>query len=363
MKFFGNVKNGAVLQRDKEIIINGESDGNELICVLKGGNYFEQREVSADRNGKFVVEFPPVSDIKNKFTLGLYGKAEKIEISVRFGDVFLTLGQSNMSYGVGVMYNRSELIEKAKKCDISFFNIFEADVKENGEIFRPATPQEDFAKEWKWITPHDENFGETSAVAVITAIELFEKTGAPVAMVNTALGGVSIDTYIPRDVADEDERIVGYLKKIGKYIPKGGEYNVYGGSNYTQLGGIYNEKIHPLKDNRFKAMMWYQGENAIGSFESAAYFEIALRKIIETYQKMFGKDTYFVAANVALDYYDYGEYGYNYINEAIDRVVKGEYACSFPSYDASTEWKVNDGATYYHPIHPVNKDLISHRFA
>ena len=363
MKFFGNIKNGAVLQRDKEIIINGESDGNELICVLKGGNYFEQREVSADGNGKFVVEFPPVSDIKNKFTLGLYGKAEKIEISVRFGDVFLTLGQSNMSYGVGVMYNRSELIEKAKKCDISFFNIFEADVKENGEIFRPATPQEDFAKEWKWITPHDENFGETSAVAVITAIELFEKTGAPVAMVNTALGGVSIDTYIPRDVADEDERIVGYLKKIGKYIPKGGEYNVYGGSNYTQLGGIYNEKIHPLKDNRFKAMMWYQGENAIGSFESAAYFEIALRKIIETYQKMFGKDTYFVAANVALDYYDYGEYGYNYINEAIDRAVKGEYACSFPSYDASTEWKVNDGATYYHPIHPVNKDLISHRFA
>ena len=136
MKFFGNVKNGAVLQRDKEIIINGESDGNELICVLKGGNYFEQREVSADGNGKFVVEFPPVSDIKNKFTLGLYGKAEKIEISVRFGDVFLTLGQSNMSYGVGVMYNRSELIEKAKKCDISLI-FLKRTLKKTGRYSAP----------------------------------------------------------------------------------------------------------------------------------------------------------------------------------------------------------------------------------
>ena len=363
MKFFGNVKNGAILQRDKEIIINGSANDGKVICELKGGNYLERREVFPDANGKFKVGFPPVSDIRNKFTLSLSDETEKIEISVRFGDVFLCLGQSNMSYGVGAMYNREELVERAKKCDISFFNIFEADVKENGEIYRPAEPQEDFAKDWKWITPDDENFCETSAVAVITAIELFEKTGVPIATVNTALGGVSIDTYMPRDVADEDERIVAYLKKIDKYIPKNGEYNVYGGANYTQLGGIFNEKISPLKDNRFKAMLWYQGENAISGFEGAAYFEVALRKIIETYQGTFGKETYFVATNVALDYYDYGEYGYNYINEAIDRAVRGEYACSFPAYDASTEWKVNDGATYYHPIHPVNKDLISHRFA
>ena len=145
MKFLGNTKNGAVLQRDKEIIINGAADEDKLFCVLKGGSYFEEREVTPDANGKFKVEFSPVSDIKNRFTLGLYGETEKIEVSVRFGDVFLTLGQSNMSYGVGAMYNRNELIEKAKKCDVSFFNIFEADVKENGEIFRPAKPQDDFA--------------------------------------------------------------------------------------------------------------------------------------------------------------------------------------------------------------------------
>ncbi len=362
MKFFGNIKDGAVLQRDKEIIINGSAE-SRAVCVLKGVNYFEEREILPDENGKFRAVFPPVSDIKNKFTLGLYTQDEKIEISVRFGDVFLTLGQSNMSYGVGCMYNRKELIAKAKKCDVSFFNIFEAEVKENGEVLRPAAPQDDFAKNWKWITAEDEDFGGTSAVAVITAIELYEKTGAPVAMVNTALGGVSIDTYMPRDVADTDERIVAHLKKIDKYIPKDGQYNIYGGANYTQLGGIYNEKIHPLRDNRFKAIMWYQGENAISNFDGAVYFEIALRKIIETYQGIFGGDTYFVATNVALDYYDYGEYGYNYINEAVDRAVRGQYACSFPAYDASTEWKVNDGATYYHPIHPVNKNLISHRFA
>lgn len=77
MKFLGNIKNGAVLQRDKEIIINGASDEDKLLCVLKGGSYFEEWEVTPDANGKFKVEFSPVSDIKNRFTLGLYGKTEK----------------------------------------------------------------------------------------------------------------------------------------------------------------------------------------------------------------------------------------------------------------------------------------------
>lgn len=362
MKIFGSLKNGAVLQRGKEIVVNGEIE-SDAVCALKGGKYLKKTRLSPDENGRFRAVFPAVKDVKNKFILSVESEKEKIEINVRFGDVFLCLGQSNMSYGLGAMYNRKELIAKAKKCDVSFFNIFEADVKENGEIYRPSAPCDDFSKEWSWITPYSKSFGETSAVSVITAIELYEKTGIPIAMVNTALGGVSIDTYMPRDVADTDDRLVSYLKKINKYIPENGEYNVYGGANYSQLGGIYNEKIYPLKDFGFKAILWYQGENAVGGMESAEFFEVALGKIIDTYQGIFGKDVYFVAANIALDYYDYGEYGYNYVNEAMDRAVKGRYACSFASYDASTEWKINDGATYYHPIHPVNKDLIGHRFA
>lgn len=362
MKFFGMLKDGAVLQRGKDIVVKGLAQNN-AVCTLKGGSYLKIIDVKPFEDGKFKVVFPPVTDVKNTFTLSLKDKAEEISISLSFGDVYLTLGQSNMAYGTGCMYNRKELIKRAKKCNVKFFDIFEAYGQENGEIFRPEKPMDDFDGEWKWITPYDKNIGATSAVALITAIELYEKTGVPIAMVNTALGGVSIDTYMPRDVADTDRRIIDYLKKIDKYIPKDGKYNVYAGANYSQLGGIYNEKIHPLKDNFFKAALWYQGENAISGFEGAAYYEIALRKIILTYQEIFGKDLYFIATNVAFDFYDYSDYGYNYVNEAIDRAVIGLNACSFPAYDASTEWKVNDGATYYHPIHPVNKDLIAHRFA
>lgn len=362
MKFYGLFRENAIIQRGYPVTVRGYSE-KAAVCRLQGGEYQEEKTVTPDENGKFEVSFSSVLDVKSQFVLSLQDETETISIHLRFGDVLLTMGQSNMAYGVGAMRNRKQILKNAAKADIAIFDIFEAYGQENGEIYRPANPMDDFEKDWKWINGRDEALSGSSAIGVMTAIELYKKTNVPIGLVNTALGGVSIDTYLPRECADENEIIKKYLISIDKYIPEGGAYNVYGGANYTQLGGIYNEKIAPLSSCKFKAILWYQGENSVSSFFAGQYFAVAMETLVRRYKKIFGEETFFCATNIALDYYNYSHWGYNYINEAIDLGTKQAGATSFPIYDESMQWLVEDGALYYHPIHPVEKRLIASRFA
>lgn len=362
MKFFGLFKENAIIQRNKPISVRGLCEG-AAVCRLQGGAYDVRREIVPDENGKFCVKFPPVSDTKSTFLLSLKNGEDSIVVHLRFGDVLLTMGQSNMSYGVGAMCNREQIISDAKNADIAVFDIFEAYIQENGEIFRPEREMEDFEKEWKWIDGKSEQISASSGVGVMTALLLYKKTGVPIGLVNTALGGVSIDTYLPRETADENEIIKSQLLRIDKYIPENGKYNIYGGANYTQLGGIFNEKIAPISDCKFSAILFYQGENGVSDFRAAQYYAVALETLINKYRAIFGEDTFFCAADIAQEYYNYSHWGYNYINEAIGIAVQKADAISFPSYDASLQWLVEDGALYYHPIHPVDKRLIAKRFA
>ena len=362
MRFYGLFRENAIIQRGYPVAIRGYSE-KTAVCRLQGGDYQEEKTVIPDKNGKFEVCFSPVLDVKSQFVLSLQDGKETISIHLRFGDVLLTMGQSNMAYGVGAMRNRKQILRDAEKADIAVFDIFEAYGQENGEIHRPAKPMDDYERDWKWIDGKDSAIGASSAVGVMTALKLHKKTGVPIGLVNTALGGVSIDTYLPRECADENEIIKKYLISIDKYIPEGGAYNVYGGANYSQLGGIYNEKIAPLSNCKFKAILWYQGENSVSDFGTGQYFAVAMETLVRKYKKMFGEETFFCATNIALDYYNYSHWGYNYINEAIDLGTKKAGATSFPIYDESMQWLVEDGALYYHPIHPVEKHLIASRFA
>ena len=359
MKLIGILQSGAVLQRDREITIKGyEAAGTIAIAV---GN--EKYLGKADENGDFSVKIPPRKGSFEPVRISVSDEKETVAIDVKFGDVYLAMGQSNMSYNVGCMINADEILQRAKTADVSFFNVFEADQKENGEIYRPAKPQKDFSGKWKWVTGKDDAFRESSGVAAMCALKLSETASVPIGVVCNSLGGVSIDTYLPRAAVENSPAVKRFLKKTGKYIAETDPYNVYGGGNYTQTCGLFNEKVAPITFYSFAAILWYQGENSVNGFDSGTYYKHALTALIKSYSEIFGKIP-FVCTHIALDYYPYGPYGYNYINEAIDIACgKFPFAYSFPAYDASTEWLKLSGDLFYHPIHPVDKRLIASRFA
>ena len=115
-----------------------------------------------------------------------------------------------------------------------------------------------------------------------------ELVKVPIAFVHTAMGGVSIDTYLPRWSIARDPVVGEFLGACGKLIREE-EYNTFGGGNYTQLAGLFHEKICPLEKVRFKGAIWHQGENSACTFESAVYYEHALRLLFASYREFFSQ--------------------------------------------------------------------------
>ena len=124
MKFYGLFKENAIIQRDFPVTVRGCTQC-QAVCRLQGGAYDQTQTIIPDENGKFEAVFPAVADVKSQFVLSLDSGDEQISVRLRFGDVLLTMGQSNMAYGVGAMRNREQILKNAQKADIAVFDIFE----------------------------------------------------------------------------------------------------------------------------------------------------------------------------------------------------------------------------------------------
>lgn len=360
MKFFGYMKDGGVIQRGSPVLVRGYAEG-KVICTLAGGDYRETKTVVAE-NGRFAVVFGKVEDIRNVFVLTAECGTEKISAKVRFGDVYLALGQSNMSYCLSAVEEDREWRQRAEKVCVSFLSLEERSASEGGEITRPALPQEDLAFDYDWIQ-RGEKLASVSALCVQTATLLAERGGVPVGFVQTAMGGLSVETYMRRESVEEDPELVGFLKRAGKYVTIE-DYNTVGGRNYTQFSGVWNEKIAPLVGLNFKGIVWYLGESSAYDFEFGRFFLREMKIICREYGQAFGEIP-FVAVHIAPEYYPYGDkFGYLYINEALTQLQSEcERVVSVPIYDIEPRWRKKDGDVYFHPIHPVNKAPVAERIA
>ena len=87
-------KDGAVLQANKPLVIEGYAKGLEQIHACLSGKMLTVR---CDKDGLFTLCFPalPVSISE---TLFIEGEGSQLSISVRLGHVFLFAGQSNMEF-------------------------------------------------------------------------------------------------------------------------------------------------------------------------------------------------------------------------------------------------------------------------
>lgn len=360
MKLFGYYKDGAILQRNQPVCLRGRADG-EVFVTLVGGEIRREGSAVAE-NGKFTVCLEGVEDTHSLFALCVRCGEEELSIQVRFGDVYLALGQSNMSYCLSAVEDWEAWQTRASKADVAFLNVGEGYVNEAGEVLRPAQPQEELAADYAWVTGKQKEVVSTSAICVQTATLLSEKEGIPVAFVQTAMGGLSVDAYVPREAIEADEEVVRLLKEEERYIPLE-KYNQVGLRNFTQLSGVWNEKIAPLRGVSFKGIVWYLGESSAFDLSYADCFLRIMKILRKEYEKAFG-DIPFVAVQIAPEYYPYGDkYGYLYVNEAIARLEEETGAICIPTYDIEPRWQKGDGDLYFHPIHPTNKAPVSERVA
>ena len=215
LKLHGYFRDGAILQRGKPLNVSGYADG-KVTCFLKGDEVCFEASSEA-KSGIFEITFPPVSNTETLFRLEVYCGEENVCVNIRFGDVYLTAGQSNMSYALSAVEAYTDWSVRAEKTDIAILDLREPTDVIPEQVERPVQPQHDFIREYKWRSGK-EDLSELSALSVMMAVLLSENEKVPIGVVHTAMGGLSAEAYVSRQTAEADTALIAYLKKMADTV-------------------------------------------------------------------------------------------------------------------------------------------------
>ena len=190
-KLLGIYSNGMVLQRNKEIIIEGTDNGvSEVKVTLK------DRTVTAPvEDGRFKAVFEPM-DVVFDTVLTVEGSEEITVKDVCIGDVFMLSGQSNMELPVArtVELNKEEI----EACDYPFVRQYlltpDLELPIKGEESICTLPETD------WTKAEGTGKYAFSAVGFYAAKRIFEEKNIPIGLILNAQGGSTIEAWM----CDED---------------------------------------------------------------------------------------------------------------------------------------------------------------
>jgi sialate O-acetylesterase len=181
------ISDGLVLQRNAPVKIWGWASPAENISLDFNGTAYK---TVADKDGNWEIQLLPQS-AGGPYTMTLKA-SNSIQINnILIGDVWLCSGQSNMETPVSrVMSLYGEEIKNYTNPHIRYVKI-------------PLTynfhgPQTDVAP-CSWTDVNPETAQEFSAVAYFFAKEMYEKTGAPVGIINSSVGGSPAEAWISEE--------------------------------------------------------------------------------------------------------------------------------------------------------------------
>lgn len=199
-----------------------------------------------------------------------------------------------------------------------------------------------------------------SAVAFYFANEMLEELNMPVGVLNAALGGSSIASWISRDKIDSEPNLKEKLYSYGAY-KESADWTAESQNVYADIGANYNHKIEALGNFRPVGMIWYQGESDVAFPEE--YYSEAMDAMQELYTDVFCYDNGYLP----LIYTNLAEYFYNADGMVLpDRNIafaeiqsnRPESRATFGIYDLPITFIPGVGV-----IHPEHKQEIGERMA
>jgi len=366
MQFLSLYSNNIIFQQQRPFKVIGYSKNQDIRCFLICDKEKVEGKVNFDKD-KFTLLFKGVNGSFNNYRIEVIdsNKDKLVLKNIHFGDVYLMLGQSNMSYPLSAVEKWNEASKSFADLNCYCLNLAEADLEHEAyDVHRPFLPQEDICSRFSWEKVNTKNCLDKSALGMMLASLMAKKVDYPIGIINTAMGGLSIESYLIKEEVDKNKKLVDLLKWRGCYYFKEEEYNHSQGRNFTQLNGVFNEKINPLKNLSFKGCVWYLGESACYDLKVAKFYDLALSNLISSYRKFFNdSELPFLITEIADDYYPFGDYqGFSYVNETMWRKHL-KNVVFVPTHDLDQRWvDISNKEIYYHPIHPRNKYPLAKRY-
>jgi len=189
---------GVILQRDMPIKIWGSVGENAQVRVTFDHDAYE---TYADVNGKWSITLPALPVGKpHKLVVESDGEFQEVN-DILIGDVWICSGQSNME--INMLRTRRLFGE---------YN----EIVRNSHIRKYHVPmnyhfheEQDEIPEASWISVEPGQTEKFTATGFFFANKLYEKTGVPIGIVLSALGGTPIESWMSREaLADDPEMLV-----------------------------------------------------------------------------------------------------------------------------------------------------------
>jgi sialate O-acetylesterase len=273
-----------VIQQDKPVAVWGWAGPGEQVTVDLSG---QKKTVKANADGKWQVTLDPLK-AGDGAPLELTVSGEKgpaiIVKDILVGEVWLCSGQSNMEWS---LESTSSPIPEILRADHPRLRLFLVPRR------TADRPQDDVKAKWSACTP--ESVRSFSAVAYYFGLELHQKLGVPVGLIESAWGGTDIEPWTPpagfsavpevRPLLDnQDSKYGEYRSAMKKALPLWAtwirdtqkalaanavlppmpgldEFPENPFENPQAPTTLYNGMIHPLTSFAIRGAIWYQGEN------------------------------------------------------------------------------------------------------
>lgn len=246
-----------VVQAEQPIRIWGWDTPGANVTVTFAG---KTAQAEAAQDGRWIATLAPTKT-GGPYTLNVQGSGTTTLEDVWAGQVWIAAGQSNM-------------VLRAQHCDEA--EQIAADSKDRTLLRLTSisqgyadAPQADIERRAQW-RPASEGIGGFSAVGASFANDLQAGLDQPVGIIQVAVGGSKIESWVPMDVLAGNPATAD---RVGRYDEKLKEYEAAKAKGDTEMKApgrnkyaafLYNKMAAPLQDISAAGIIWYQGESNSG---------------------------------------------------------------------------------------------------
>lgn len=285
-----------VLQRDKPITFHGKANAGTHVEVAF--NKGEQKTIT-DEYGNWKVTFPAMP-AGGPYEVNIKNQQSAITFkNVLIGDVWLCSGQSNMAFQLKQAIGGQEAILNAAK--LSGMRLFKYNqLIETNPVAWDSISLDKINKlqyfSGSWETADAQSVADFSAIAFFFGKKLTKEEHVPIGLMQVAVGGSPIESWIDRYTMEHDEQLVDMLANwrksdfIQAFCRERADVNLKNATKVNQRHPYepcynYEAGIDSLTHFPIKGVIWYQGESNTHNPEA---YQTLFKTMVSSWRKKWG---------------------------------------------------------------------------
>jgi sialate O-acetylesterase len=363
-----------VIQREKPVVIFGSGkSGEELNITFLN----RQKKTTIDHNNQWKVVFPSAIANNTPQKIIISDGITKTELhNILIGDVWLCSGQSNMEWPIQYSQNFKEEIASEEKFPLRFYNPEFIGKNMYGKPYPDSLAQKLYPHsfyEGQWQTSDSSSIATMSAVGYHFGKEIVKQTGVPVGLINLAIGGAPIETFINITELSNHPIFKYKLTKdwlnnehLPEWIRVRAKENIgnsktvpqdYLGKNHAfKPGFAFEAGIKPLANFAVKGIIFYQGESNAQEMDRVMEYNKLMKLMIDSYRKLW-KNSKLPFYYAQLSSIDTARYKSHFWPEFRDNQRKLMDEVAFTGMAVTSDYG------HRTDVHPKNKKVVGERLS